>query len=224
MLVRQNRSARMKPTPTYDSAAQLPEHRMIAESPHESERTARRQRRHAFAFALVTLPAMRCATAGAPCKNDGAAQRQERHAKNDDAARRQERHAITEAPFAQPPVACRNSGQLFEVCNPFPALFFASCQFSEVCNPFSNNLGTRLPLLAFRPCIRKDVTRRFRNQHDAPPLLDALRTPSTPKNIVQRITYWSCGRILDRASRGRRALCTAGNSRRGRWRTSPRAG
>lgn len=125
----------------------------------------------------------------APHSGKSVTQRQERHAKNDDAARRQERHAITEAPFAQPPVACRNSGQLFEVCNPFPALFFASCQFSEVCNPFSNNLGTRLPLLAFRPCIRKDVTMRFRNQHDAPPLLDALRTPSTPKNIVQRITY-----------------------------------
>ena len=66
----------MKPTPTYDSAAQLPEHRMIAESPHENEHTARRQGRHAFAFALalVTPPAMRCATAGAPCNNDGAAQ------------------------------------------------------------------------------------------------------------------------------------------------------
>lgn len=70
----------MKPTPTYDSAAQLPEHRMIAESPHENEHTARRQGRHvfAFAFALVTPPATRCATAGAPCNNDGAAQRQER--------------------------------------------------------------------------------------------------------------------------------------------------
>ena len=125
----------------------------------------------------------------APHSGRSVAQQQERHAKNDGAARQQERYAITEAPFAQPPIACRNSGQLFEVCNPFPALFFASCQFIQVCNPFSNNLGTRLPLLAFRPCIRKDVTRRFRNQHDAPPLLDALRTPSTPKNIVQRITY-----------------------------------
>lgn len=76
-----------------------------------------------------------------------------------------------------------------QVCHPVSCGFFASCQFSEVCNPFSKILGTRLPLLAFRPCIRKDVTRRFRNQHDAPPLLDALRTPSTPKNIVQRITY-----------------------------------
>lgn len=187
----------MKPTPTYDSAAQLPKHRMIAESPHENEHTARRQGRHVFAFALalVTPPAMRCATAGASCtamaphSGRSVAQQQERHAKNDGSARQQERHAITEAPFAQPPIACRNSGQLFEVCNPFPALFFASCQFIQVCNPFSNNLGTRLPLLAFRPCIRKDVTRRFRNQHDAPPLLDALRTPSTPKNIVQRITY-----------------------------------
>lgn len=106
----------MKPTPTYDSAAQLPEHRMITESPHENEHTARRQGRHAFAFALVTPPAMRCAAAEAPCNNDGTAQRQERHAKtmaphsgrsvaqrqerrekNDDAARRQGRHAITEA-------------------------------------------------------------------------------------------------------------------------------
>ena len=81
----------MKPTPTYDSAAQLPEHRMIAESPREDEHTARRQGRHAFAFALalVTPPAMRCTTAGASCtamtphsgrsvtQNDGAAQRQE---------------------------------------------------------------------------------------------------------------------------------------------------
>lgn len=186
----------MKPTPTYDSAAQLPEHRMIVESPHENEHTARRQGRHTFAFAFATPSATRCAAAGASCKKTMAphsgrsvAQRQERREKNDDAARRQGHHAITEAPFAQPPIACRNSGQLFEVCNPFPALFIASCQFSEVCNPFSKILGTRLPLLAFRPCIRKDVTRRFRNQHDAPPLLDTLRTPSTPKNIVQRITY-----------------------------------
>lgn len=144
-------------------------------SQRRPQRAARQQGRHA--------------TTMAPHIGRSAARRQGRHAKNDDAARRQGRHAITEAPFAQPPIACRNSGQLFEVCNPFPALFFASCQFIQVCNPFSNNLGTRLPLLAFRPCIRKDVTRRFRNQHDAPPLLDALRTPSTPKNIVQRITY-----------------------------------
>lgn len=178
MLVRQNRSARMKPTPTYDSAAQLPEHRMIAESSREDEHTARQQGRHVFAFAFATPSATRCAAAGASCKKKktmaphigrSAAQRQGRHAKNDDAARRQGRHAITEAPFTQPPVACRNSGQLFEVCNPFPALFIASCQFIQVCNPFSKILGTRLPLLAFRPCIRKDLTRRFRNQHDAPP-------------------------------------------------------
>lgn len=79
----------MKPTPTYDSAAQLPEHRMIAESPHEDEHTARRQKRHAFAFAFATPSATRCAAAGASCtamaphsgrsvtQNDGAAQRQE---------------------------------------------------------------------------------------------------------------------------------------------------
>ena len=90
----------------------------------------------------------------------------------------------------EPQSLTRNlSGRKTKYVIQFPAVCFASCQFSEVCNPFSKILGTRLPLLASRPCIRKDVTRRFRNQHDAPPLLDALRTPSTPKNIVQRITY-----------------------------------
>lgn len=151
------------------------------------QRAARQQGHHAQRWHRTAAGASHKTMA--PHSGRSLAQRQERRAKNDDAARRQGHHAITEAPFAQPPIACRNSGQLFEVCNPFPALFIASCQFSEVCNPFSKILGTRLPLLAFRPCIRKDVTRRFRNQHDAPPLLDALRTPSTPKNIVQRITY-----------------------------------
>lgn len=70
----------MKPTPTYDSAAQLPEHRMITESPHENEHTARRQGRHVFAFAFATPSATRCTTAGAPCNNDGTAHRQERRA------------------------------------------------------------------------------------------------------------------------------------------------
>ena len=90
----------MKPTPTYDSAAQLPEHRMITESPHENEHTARRQGRHVFAFALalVTPPAMRCATAGAPCNNDGAASGSGGVVqKNDGTAQRQERRTAARA-------------------------------------------------------------------------------------------------------------------------------
>lgn len=198
----------MKPTPTYDSAAQLPEHRMIAESPHENERTARRQGRHVFAFAFATPPATRCATAGAPCNNDGAASgrsvTQKRWRRTAAGASHSGKsvaqktmtprggRGVTQSQKPHLP----NHQSLAGIRGSYSKYVIRFLRFSLLLASLSKYvIHSQIIWALVCPSSHSDrASAKIRPgalgiSMMLHPLLDALRTPSTPKNIVQRITY-----------------------------------